>query len=173
MTKMRVHELARELGMDNKELVDILQKKNVEIKNHMSTIEDNIAEEIRSEVSSKGEKKTSGEEEKAAGNPDAAAEGREATAGSRLVFKVQVMAVTAPLPPDDKRLKGMRNVDCYQEGGWYKYTCGVSADYNEMVRLRRKLASKFKGAFIVAFKNGKKMDINEAIEEFLKSRDKQ
>ena len=67
MTKMRVHELARELGMDNKELVDILQKKNVEIKNHMSTIEDNIAEEIRSEVSSKGEKKTSGEEEKAAG----------------------------------------------------------------------------------------------------------
>ena len=37
MTKMRVHELAKELGMDNKELVDILQKKNVEIKNHMST----------------------------------------------------------------------------------------------------------------------------------------
>ena len=42
MTKMRVHELAKELGMDNKELVDILQKKNVEIKNHMSTIEDNV-----------------------------------------------------------------------------------------------------------------------------------
>lgn len=126
---------------------------------------------LRQDVSSQTAVST--QEEKAAGNPDVAAEGREATAGSRLVFKVQVMAVTAPLPPDDKRLKGMRDVDCYQEGGWYKYTCGVSADYNEMVRLRRKLASKFKGAFIVAFKNGKKMDINEAIEEFLKSRDKQ
>ena len=57
MTKMRVHELAKELGMDNKELVDILQKKNVEIKNHMSTIEDNVADEIRREVSQKGEKK--------------------------------------------------------------------------------------------------------------------
>ncbi len=56
MTKMRVHELAKELGMDNKELVDILQKKNVEIKNHMSTIEDDVAEEIRREASAKGAK---------------------------------------------------------------------------------------------------------------------
>ena len=56
MTKMRVHELAKELGMDNKELVDILQKKNVEIKNHMSTIEDDVAEEIRREASAKDAK---------------------------------------------------------------------------------------------------------------------
>ena len=47
MTKMRVHELAKELGMDNKELMEILQKKNVEVKNHMSTLEDNVTEEIR------------------------------------------------------------------------------------------------------------------------------
>ena len=49
MTKMRVHELAKELGMDNKELMEILQKKNVEVKNHMSTLEDNVTEEIRRE----------------------------------------------------------------------------------------------------------------------------
>ena len=71
MTKMRVHELAKELGMDNKELVDILQKKNVEIKNHMSTIEDNVADEIRREVSQKGEKKA----------PVAENKGEEHTAG--------------------------------------------------------------------------------------------
>ena len=58
MTKMRVHELAKELGMENKDLVDILQKKNVEIKNHMSTIEDNVADEIRREMSAKSEKNT-------------------------------------------------------------------------------------------------------------------
>ena len=49
MTKMRVHELAKELGMDNKELMEILQKKNVEVKNHMSTLEDDVTEEIRRE----------------------------------------------------------------------------------------------------------------------------
>ena len=47
MTKMRVHELAKELGMENKELIDLLHKKNVEVSNHMSSIEDNIADEIR------------------------------------------------------------------------------------------------------------------------------
>ena len=53
MTKMRVHELAKELGIENKALVEMLQKKNVEIKNHMSTVEDNVADEIRREISSK------------------------------------------------------------------------------------------------------------------------
>ena len=36
---MRVHELAKELGMENKELIDLLHKKNVEVSNHMSSIE--------------------------------------------------------------------------------------------------------------------------------------
>ena len=66
MTKMRVHELARELGMDNRELTEILQKKNVEVKNHMSTIEDSVADEIRREASSKGENKAQSAEEKGA-----------------------------------------------------------------------------------------------------------
>ena len=58
MTKMRVHELAKELGVDNKELVEMLHKKNVEVKNHMSTVEDDVADEIRREVSPKGGNKS-------------------------------------------------------------------------------------------------------------------
>ena len=80
MTKMRVHELAKELGMDNKELVDILQKKNVEVKNHMSTVEDNVADEIRREVSSKEEKKAPAAEEKGAAKPAEQAEAKEGAA---------------------------------------------------------------------------------------------
>ena len=78
MTKMRVHELAKELGMDNKELADILQKKNVEIKNHMSTIEDNVADEIRREVSRKGEKKAPSAESKGGEHTEEQAERKEA-----------------------------------------------------------------------------------------------
>ena len=78
MTKMRVHELAKELGMDNKELADILQKKNVEIKNHMSTIEDNVADEIRREVSQKGEKKAPSAESKGGEHTEEQAERKEA-----------------------------------------------------------------------------------------------
>ncbi len=47
MTKLRVYELAKELGMDNKELMEVLEKKSVEVKNHMSTLSDEVAEEIR------------------------------------------------------------------------------------------------------------------------------
>jgi hypothetical protein len=51
MAKARVYELAKELGVGNKEILEQLKKKNVEVKNHMSTVEDNVAEEIRRENS--------------------------------------------------------------------------------------------------------------------------
>ena len=53
MTKLRVHELAKELGMDNKELLDILAKKKVEVKSHMSTLEEQVTDTIRSEYAKK------------------------------------------------------------------------------------------------------------------------
>ena len=39
-----------------------------------------------------------------------------------------------------------------------------------MVRTRRSVLGKFKQAFIVAFKDGRKMDINQAIREFKENR---
>lgn len=47
MTKMRVHELAKELGIENKQLIDMLGKKSVEVKSHMSSLEDSIVNDIR------------------------------------------------------------------------------------------------------------------------------
>ena len=55
MAKARVYELAKELGVGNKESLEQLKKKNVEVKNHMSTVEDNVAEEIRRENAGRNE----------------------------------------------------------------------------------------------------------------------
>lgn len=41
MAKIRVHELAKEIGIPSKQLVDTLQAMGLNIKNHMSTMEDN------------------------------------------------------------------------------------------------------------------------------------
>ncbi|CUX42573.1 translation initiation factor IF-2 [Clostridium sp. C105KSO13] len=60
MAKLRVHELAKELGIENKELMDILAKKNVEVKSHMSSLEDEVVEDMRKRSKSKN----SGEEPK-------------------------------------------------------------------------------------------------------------
>ena len=64
MTKVRVHELAQELGMENKELVDLLQKKNVDVKNHMSKLEEDVASQIRKERAGQAEKKEESRKER-------------------------------------------------------------------------------------------------------------
>lgn len=81
MTKMRVHELAKELGIENKELIEILQKKNVEVKNHMSSLEDSVAEEIRREHSGKGTEK--------AAKPEAAEAKEAAPKKKNLAFVIR------------------------------------------------------------------------------------
>jgi len=87
------------------------------------------------------------------------------------IFKVQIFSCSARLKANDVRLKDLNDVDCYEDGGLFKYTVGASTDYNEMNRLRRQVAAKIPGAFVVAFKQGKRVDINAAIREF-KSKNK-
>lgn len=86
----------------------------------------------------------------------------------RPLFKVQVLAVDRVLKAGSAQLKGLKDVDYYKEGGLVKYTYGATTDYNEAVRLRKSIADKFPQAFIVAFKNGEKINTAEAIKEFRK-----
>ena len=59
-----------------------------------------------------------------------------------------------------------------KEKGIYKYTYGASGDYNKVLRTKRTITPQFKDAFIIAFRNGEKMNVNEAIAEFKKRRNK-
>lgn len=95
-----------------------------------------------------------------------------ATNDSKITFKIQILTSSKPLAKNDKRLKGLKEVDYYKEGGLYKYTYGASADYNKVLRTKRTITAQFKDAFIIAFRNGEKMNINEAIAEFKKRRNK-
>lgn len=76
------------------------------------------------------------------------------------VFKVQILTSDKKLKVGDSRFKGEK-VDYYYENRMYKYTCGASTDRNEIETLRRRLAKKFKGAFVIAFINDKRVDINK------------
>ena len=94
------------------------------------------------------------------------------TEQSGIVFKIQILTSSRPLAKNDKRLKGLKDVDYYKEGGIYKYTYGASPDYNKVLRSKRSITDKFKDAFIIAFKNGEKINVNTAISEFKKNRNK-
>ena len=95
-----------------------------------------------------------------------------ATNDSEITFKIQILTSSKPLAKNDKRLKGLKEVDYYKEGGIYKYTYGASSDYNKVLRTKRTITAQFKDAFIIAFRNGEKMNVNEAIAEFKKRRNK-
>ena len=95
-----------------------------------------------------------------------------ATQQGQPVFKVQVLASSRKLRPDDAHFKGMTGFGSFEEDNMTKYTYGESVNYNEISRLRKQILDKFPEAFIIAFKNGKKMDVNEAIREFLRNKGK-
>ena len=95
-----------------------------------------------------------------------------ATNSGEITFKIQILTSSSPLTKNDKRLKGLKDVDYYKEKGLYKYTYGASTDYNKVLRSKRAITDKFKDAFIIAFRDGEKMNINAAIAEFKKKRNK-
>lgn len=83
-----------------------------------------------------------------------------------IVFAVQFLTSDQLLKASDKRFKGLKNVQHFKDGKIYKYTYGNSPNYNEVYRKRKEIATQFKDCFIIALRNGERMDVNEAIRIF-------
>ena len=88
------------------------------------------------------------------------------------VFKLQIFVGSRNLRKGDAHFKGETDYDSFQEGNLVKYTLGASTNYNEIYRLRKEKLEKFPAAFIIAFKNGQKYDVNQAIREFKQNRNR-
>ena len=56
MSKVRVYELAKEFGIENKEFIARLKTLGIAVKSHSSTLEDSEVERVRREFATKGEK---------------------------------------------------------------------------------------------------------------------
>ena len=82
------------------------------------------------------------------------------------IFKVQIFVSPVKLKANDARFKKHKDAVFFQENGMYKYTIGASEDYNAINRLLKELLADFPEAFIIAFKNGSKMNVVEAVKEF-------
>lgn len=116
-------------------------------------------------------------EAKAESKPDVKAESKpeakanNATMDSSLpVFKIQIMVCHNKLKEGDRQLKGLKGCDYYQENGDWKCTYGASNNYNEIARMRKQILDLFPSCFIIAFKNGEKMNVNHAIKEFMQNK---
>lgn len=83
-----------------------------------------------------------------------------------IVFKVQISASGTKLELAPKNFKGLDPTSVTVEGSLYKYYYSQSADYEEAKKNLATAKSKgYDSAFIVAFKNGKKISIQEALKQ--------
>ena len=99
-------------------------------------------------------------------------EPKKAEVADAPVFKLQIFVGSRNLRKGDAHFKGETDYDSFQEGNLVKYTLGASTNYNEIYRLRKEKLEKFPEAFIIAFKNGQKYDVNQAIREFKQNRNR-
>lgn len=88
------------------------------------------------------------------------------------VFKIQILTASSVIRKGDKRLKGHDDADYYKDGNIYKYTLGASENYNEIYRLRKTILDQFPQAFIIAFKDGQRTDVQEAIKEYKRNKNR-
>lgn len=79
------------------------------------------------------------------------------------VFKLQILISKNKLNENNPKIKGLENISYYKEGNLYKYTVGADTDYEKINQMKIALKKRFPDAFIIAFLNGKKISVNEAL----------
>lgn len=81
-----------------------------------------------------------------------------------VIYKIQLSATKKKLAISPKNFKGLKNVSVVFEDNLYKYQYGESNDYEDAKsQLKEVKAKGFESAYLIAFKNGKKISIQEAI----------
>ncbi|MBK8499146.1 MAG: N-acetylmuramoyl-L-alanine amidase [Flavobacteriales bacterium] len=79
-------------------------------------------------------------------------------------FKVQITTSSKRIELKPKNFNGMDGVEEHKGQGLFKYTVGDEAEFDRARALQKTCKEKgFDGAFIVAFRNGERIDLQEAV----------
>jgi len=90
----------------------------------------------------------------------------ESPSAGNVVFKVQLAVSSSKLDLTPANFNGLANLSVVSAGGLYKYMYGQTGDYDEARRLQAEAKSKgYTQAFVIAFRDGKKIPIQEAIDK--------
>jgi N-acetylmuramoyl-L-alanine amidase len=85
-------------------------------------------------------------------------------AAETVVFKVQFASSSINKSLNSPEFKVLQNISKYQEHGVYKYCSGEETDLSQAKNLLQEIQAKgFRDAFVVAFKNGKRISMSEAL----------
>ena len=83
-----------------------------------------------------------------------------------VTFSIQIASSSTELDKSDPVFRGLQNVDMYLSGGQYKYTTGLFGVAEDAHVKKRELRDQgFSGAFVAAFKDGKRVPMSSILEE--------
>jgi N-acetylmuramoyl-L-alanine amidase len=83
-----------------------------------------------------------------------------------VVFKVQLSASSKKLDLVPSNFKGLQNISMSGDVGLYRYMYGETGSYEQAKQLLQEAKSKgYTSAFLIAFKNGKKIEVKEALKQ--------
>ncbi len=85
---------------------------------------------------------------------------------SKVIFKIQLKASKAKIDTLASNFNGLNKISSTYENEYYKYMYGETNDYNiSKMQLLEARTKGYESAFIVAFKNGVKISLNEALKQ--------
>lgn len=84
-----------------------------------------------------------------------------------IVFKVQIAAAISEISPWMLKAKapGVKNIENFKSGIWYKYLIGNFSSYDEAAAYRNEIRSHVPDAFIVVFSNGKQIPVTQEMKQ--------
>ena len=81
-----------------------------------------------------------------------------------IIFKVQLSASAKQLELTPSNFKGLRNITSISTNNLYKYMYGATSSYDEAKNLLQEAKAKgYETAYLIAFKDGKSISIQDAI----------
>nr|WP_305069736.1 hypothetical protein [Flavobacterium covae] len=82
----------------------------------------------------------------------------------KVIFKIQLKASNMQIDIKPENFNGLSSISSVFEGGYYKYMYGETNDYQESRKMLIEAKTKgYESAFIVPYKNGTKITLNEAV----------
>jgi len=168
--KTHMRRLEAQIDEANKSISNLLAKLEYERKEN-EKLREQLNEIIKKTKSKKGENNTKGNIVIQTKNKDFSKRKINSETGNTdlgkknqtIIFKIQIISSSTRLATNSPQFKGLKNVWEYKDKGLYKYTVGNQLDLKSASVLQSKVRRKgFNGAFVVAFKNGKRITVRDA-----------
>lgn len=133
-------------------------KKEVEGKDY-----EGMAKEYKEPVKGKEEKQEEKQKDNTTSNQETVT--TNAASNKGIVFRVQFLTSASKIDPGDSQFKKLKSVSREEVNGMYRYMAGEESSWDKIAEYQSTVRTAgYKDAFVVAYKDGKRIKVDEALQ---------